>query len=289
MFTSQYKTIWKCHDVGPSNLKTFFYRVIYSNFTNGNRAHDNPEKARGIEVYNCYEYLRTRLHWNGCGIMLHELCHLIHQLVLPDGLENAKIKDLYERTKSAGKYKKVIRRDWAGRKVDYDQAYAMVNHKEFFAEMSVCFLSCNYLELDNKEMTMKDCSPPLLNPKVIETVEQKYLDDKFSENPYMLESDYLRLCGINDTSPEGECWAGGQKPNNIIDTLSRLICLNNKRLWGPQKMPHCNKFYPFTRGQLKSHDPDLLALLSEVWVDIAEWDDESLDDSKQGIFACWIH
>ena len=49
-------------------------------------ANDIPDKARGIEIYNSFEYERMRLHWNGCGLLLHELCHLIHQLALVQGL-----------------------------------------------------------------------------------------------------------------------------------------------------------------------------------------------------------
>ena len=70
---------------------------------------DLPQKALGIEIYNCNEYKRNRLHWNGCGLILHELCHLIHQLLLPDGLENYQIKEAYEIAMRSGKYENVLR------------------------------------------------------------------------------------------------------------------------------------------------------------------------------------
>ena len=70
---------------------------------------DKPEKVFGIEIYNCFEYIRNRDHWNGCGLLLHEFCHLIHQLVLPDGLNNEKIKTMYEIAMKSGKYEEVLR------------------------------------------------------------------------------------------------------------------------------------------------------------------------------------
>jgi hypothetical protein len=70
---------------------------------------DLPQKTLGIEIYNCIEYKRNRLYWNGCGLILHELCHLIHQLVLPDGLHNHQIKNSYECAMRTGKYEEVLR------------------------------------------------------------------------------------------------------------------------------------------------------------------------------------
>ena len=61
-----------------------------------------------------------RLHWNGCGLLLHEICHLIHQFVLEDGLFNETVKDVYSKARESGLYEKVLRRDWAGYDEDYD-------------------------------------------------------------------------------------------------------------------------------------------------------------------------
>jgi hypothetical protein len=66
-----------------------------------------------------------RLHWQGCGLILHELCHLIHQVVLPDGLENAKVRVLFEEARASGRYNRTLRRDWAGLPVCHDMAYAV--------------------------------------------------------------------------------------------------------------------------------------------------------------------
>ena len=70
-----------------------------------------------------------RLHWNGAGLILHELFHLIHQLVLPYGLDNVLVKEIFHATKRNGRYEAVLRRDWAGNECEVDMAYCMVNHK----------------------------------------------------------------------------------------------------------------------------------------------------------------
>ena len=81
-------------------------------------AHDRPEKARGIEIYSCYDFERMRLHWNGCGLLLHEICHLIHQFCL--GLDSPQVQNLYEQARTSGLYENVLRRDWAGCTEDSD-------------------------------------------------------------------------------------------------------------------------------------------------------------------------
>ncbi|GKZ01410.1 hypothetical protein MPSEU_001091800 [Mayamaea pseudoterrestris] len=79
-------------------------------------AHDRLDKTYEIEIYNCYDYRRMRLHWNGCGLVLHELCHLIHQFALADGLENKPVMEAYETARASGLYANVRRRDWAGKR-----------------------------------------------------------------------------------------------------------------------------------------------------------------------------
>lgn len=81
-------------------------------------ARDIPDKARGIEIYDCHDFERMRLHWNGCGLLLHEFCHLIHQLCLD--LDNEKVKQLYEDARDSGRYDQTLRRDWAGLDEDFD-------------------------------------------------------------------------------------------------------------------------------------------------------------------------
>jgi len=72
-------------------------------------ANDIPEKVHGIELYSCAEYRTIRRQWNGCGLILHELCHLIHQLVLTDGLDNEPVKDAYDVAIRSRRYDTVLR------------------------------------------------------------------------------------------------------------------------------------------------------------------------------------
>jgi len=213
------------------------------------RARDRPDKTFGIEVYNCFEYRRMRLHWNGCGLMLHELCHLIHQLALEDGLDNATVKRAYGLAKVTGLYDTVRRRDWAGRDQDFDLAYAMVDFKEFFAEMSVAYWCEGYPELDQRDRNrITECSPPFVEPNVLERIQNK--------NNY----------NIND-GPTAAC----HQERKTEHSLFRMPCFlrEQKR----RSSSHCNKFYPFTRGQLKYHDPDTFRTMETLWRRIAEWED----------------
>ena len=70
---------------------------------------DMPEKALGIEIYDCFEYQTNRRYWNGCGLILHEFCHLIHQVVLVDGLDNPKVKEAFSCAIHSGRYENVLR------------------------------------------------------------------------------------------------------------------------------------------------------------------------------------
>ena len=128
----------------------------------------------GIEIYNCSDYQRMRLHWNGAGLLLHEFCHLIHQFALTDGLYNVKILQAYVAAKHSGRYDRTLRRDWAGQDRDYDLAYAMVDHKEFWSELSTTYLCNNYAYLDKANKAIMDhCSPPIMEPHVLERVRQR--------------------------------------------------------------------------------------------------------------------
>jgi hypothetical protein len=73
------------------------------------RNSDNPQKTGGIEIYNTSEYLKIRTHWNGCGLLLHEICHIIHQFVLKNGLENDQVIAAYNHVVRSGKYDHVLR------------------------------------------------------------------------------------------------------------------------------------------------------------------------------------
>jgi hypothetical protein len=212
------------------------------------RAKDRPEKTLSIEIYNCLDFQRMRLHWNGCGLILHELCHVIHQHTFPAGLENIQIKHAFALATKSGRYEQVLRRDWAGKDIDCDMAYAMVDHREFFAEMSVTYWSRGYENLDSEvHSKMERVSPPILSPCVKERVAQR------------------SNISIGASSSQGR----------------QVFPIG---WWARPRIPHCNKFYPFTRGQLQSYDGDTFRAIDNLWYEISMWDDPSVEDRCIG---CW--
>jgi hypothetical protein len=233
------------------------------------RAGDRPDKKLGIEIYNCFEFRRMRLHWNGCGLLLHEMCHLIHQQALPDGLYNEEVKEAFRCARESGLYEDILRRDWAGKDVESDMAYAMVDYKEFFAEMSVAYWSQGYCDLsESNSKCMEVCSPPLLEPRVCDRVTeraQQCSDDKYER--------LLRLTRIEEYM--------GSDPSKFNVMFSSCFCPADKNVM----LSHCNKFYPFTSGQLQYHDPDTYCMISMLWNEIAMWEDP-VDDDAQNFRLC---
>jgi hypothetical protein len=206
-----------------------------------------------------------RLHWNGCGLILHELCHLIHQQVLPGGLENADVVDAYTNARKSGMYDTVLRRDWAGKDLDCDLAYAMCDAKEFFAEISVTFLSNSYPHLSSEDRCdISRCSPPILEPTVLARVQ--LLDS--SGKPEQV------------TSPDDGPF-GGFRPQELFAGLLRSIEQNGRRSL------HCNKFYPFTSGQLRFFDTNSYKVFDSLWRQIAQWDDPSRVPICSKPLGCW--
>lgn len=229
-------------------------------------ARDIPKKACSIEIYDCQNYERMRLHWNGAGLLLHEFCHLIHQFCLD--LDNAKVIDLYHKADNSGKYNQTPRRDWAGCEQTHDMAYALVDQKEFFGEMSVAFLSNGYRRLNKADSTILEaCCPPLLQPNVFDRV----LRQHGIEDP--LERPEDSVCYILDYAKRRH-----PKPKlEIADPIfqERAISTNCRNI------PICNKFYPFTRGQLRHYDPSLCDAMGDLWKEITRWKDpETESDSK---------
>lgn len=230
-------------------------------------ARDRPEKARSIEIYSCFDFERMRLHWNGCGLLLHEFCHLIHQFCL--GLDHPVVEQFYVEAYKSGRYEETLRRDWAGKAQDFDMAYAMVDLKEFFAEMSVTYLSNGYTDLDkSNKFVMEDCCPPLLEPVVTKRVSRKH---GLEDNPY------------HDESSDDKC--------SFLSILRRRKAVPKLRMLDPiwqeaaigrgcRDITHCNKFYPFTRGQLKYHDPALYIAMRNLWNEIAMYDDPEEESSS---------
>jgi hypothetical protein len=210
-------------------------------------ANDRPEKVYSIELYSAAEYRQNRLHYNGAGLLLHEYCHIIHQLVLPNGLENDRIKRLYIQMRQSGRYECVLRRDWAGLDVETDLHYCTVNFKEMWAELSVAYLADGYLYVKSTDTNTQgasgtnvvDYSPPFMSTAVLERLSVSPASSRAQKHG--LVSSIMRLFG--------------RRENNMLP---------------------CSKFYPFTRGQLEVYDPYMFGEMAYLWEIIAgsEVDDE---------------
>jgi hypothetical protein len=207
---------------------------MFNTYTDTYRAADRRDKALGIEIYNARQYLHMRRHWNGAGgLLLHEYCHLIHQHVF--GLDCLRIQRLYAVAVVSQRHGCVPRRDWAGRPQTTDLAYCMVDHKEFFAELSVTYWSRGYTELDTaRRDDVVACSPPLLDEAVLARV--------------------ARLRG----------GSGGGVAAAETATATKATAATTT---------HCNKFYPFTSGQFRHCDPEMYAEFAALWQMVSDWDD----------------
>ena len=96
----------------------------------------NPEKARCVEVANS----RNFLDWaeDQPWMVLHELAHAYHDQALPEGFDNAEVRDAYDKAMAAKLYDSVLQ--IRGRD---EKAYATTNRMEYFAEASEAFLGTN--------------------------------------------------------------------------------------------------------------------------------------------------
>lgn len=95
----------------------------------------NPDKAGCVEVANTRNFIqwsRAEQPW----LLLHELAHAYHHLVLGD--DNAAIQSAYRHALDQGLYQSVpyIRGT-------VQKAYALVNDKEYFAELSEAYFGKN--------------------------------------------------------------------------------------------------------------------------------------------------
>lgn len=59
--------------------------------------------------------------------------------------------------------------------------------------------------------------------------------------------------------------------NNFEEEQTSLLCCFSRLLC--KKKDHCNKFFPFTRRQLKIHDPATFSVIQHSWGLISLWDD----------------
>ena len=95
----------------------------------------NPAKAGDIEISNSLHFVNWSRAEQPC-MVLHELAHAYHFLVL--GEKNPEIAAAYRQAVESGSYESV---DYAGG--GKRRAYALVNEKEYFAEISEAYFGRN--------------------------------------------------------------------------------------------------------------------------------------------------
>lgn len=97
----------------------------------------DSEMARAIEITNVsiFAFENRRMPY----LMLHELAHAYHDQVL--GFDEPHIVATFELARDSGGYEKVKR--FTGKKMVTDKAYALSNHKEYFAETTEAYFGRN--------------------------------------------------------------------------------------------------------------------------------------------------
>ncbi|MCB1121389.1 MAG: DUF2341 domain-containing protein, partial [Verrucomicrobiae bacterium] len=107
-----------------------------------------PEKAKGVEFTNIAileeEIIRMPM------LLLHELAHAYHNLVL--GFDHPAILALYKKAEASGRYDRVKRHNREPQK-----AYAMTDHKEYFAECTEAYFGENdFYPFNSRELQQHD-------------------------------------------------------------------------------------------------------------------------------------
>jgi hypothetical protein len=118
------------------------------------RANDrNPAMAKGIEFTNVriFEAETQRMP----VFVLHELAHAYHDRVL--GFDHPEIIAAFERAVKDKLYDAVERKGTNGKPSRVERAYAMTNHKEYFAETSEAFFGQNdFFPFDRDDLHRHD-------------------------------------------------------------------------------------------------------------------------------------
>ncbi len=135
----------------------------YPNSRPGAEYHPNggwlKRNNRIPELAKCVEFSNVDIFERECIRMpmlaLHELAHAYHDQVI--GFDNKEVIAVYESAKAAGSYEKVER--WFGphRKNSIEKAYAISNHKEYFAETSEALFGRNdFFPFNRRELQRHD-------------------------------------------------------------------------------------------------------------------------------------
>src|SRR5260221_2540203 len=115
--------------------------------------HRDPAMVNGVEFTNVriFEKETKRMP----NFALHELAHAFHDRVL--GFEQPDIIAAYGRAKAGKAYDSVERWHGDGRPNTHERAYAMTDHKEYFAECTEAFFGRNdYFPFTHDELESHD-------------------------------------------------------------------------------------------------------------------------------------
>jgi hypothetical protein len=102
----------------------------------------NENKSGSVEIYCPEDYLSSRELWGEGGLIIHEFSHAFHNKFCLNGYDNETILNAYNEAMFKSLYDKVTVHGNQGLKGKI-KAYACSNCMEFFAELSVAYLSCD--------------------------------------------------------------------------------------------------------------------------------------------------
>lgn len=111
----------------------------------------DPAMAKAVEITNTSGFPRENRRMP--YLLLHELAHAFHDRVL--GVDHPAVIDAYRRAKESGSHEKVRR--FNGHDFVTDRAYAMADHKEYFAEMTeACFGKNDFHPFTREDLQQHD-------------------------------------------------------------------------------------------------------------------------------------
>jgi len=106
--------------------------------------------ARCVHIPDAKDFVSPRLQQDQPWMVLHELAHAYHDQVL--GFEEPRIKSAWKKFVASGKYDSV--KHVSGRMVRH---YALMDQKEFFAEMSESYFGKNdFFPFDREELKREE-------------------------------------------------------------------------------------------------------------------------------------
>lgn len=153
--------------------------------------------------------------------------------------------------------------------------------------MSVTFLADSYHDFDGADMQMEQCCPPLMAPSVVERVKSKGYSIMPADEGSVHSKEGISTPLLESERSIDSITSTSQWP--VLDSFRGIFQLMKRReseLVRP-RVPHCNKFYPFTRGQLEKHDPSLFAVYTDLWTQIGSWREEKNERKCLRLRSCW--